>query len=97
MRTEVPHPPLLGIVAAQLKVAPAAWSFNATRDETRREHLQEPLDRSGLLQFPWGDYRSLTDWFTPLAMQTTQGMVLAQAQALACNLERRAVWGQVLR
>jgi TnpA family transposase len=38
--SEAPHPPLLGIVAAQLKVAPAAWSFYATRDETRREHLQ---------------------------------------------------------
>jgi hypothetical protein len=79
--SEAPHPPLLGIVAAQLKVAPAAWSFYATRDETRREHLQELLDRSGLRQFGRGDYRSLTEWLTPLAMQTTQGMVLAQALA----------------
>ena len=79
--SEAPHPPLLEIVAAQLKVAPAAWSYYATRDETRREHLQELLDRSGLRQFAKADYRSLTDWLTPLAMQTTQGMVLAQALA----------------
>lgn len=68
-------------MAAQLKVAPAAWSFYATRDETLREHLQELLDRSVLRQFARGDYRGLTEWMTPLAMQTTQGMVLAQALA----------------
>jgi TnpA family transposase len=78
---EAPHAPLLGIVAAQLDVAPAAWSFYASRDETRREHLQELLDRSGLRQFAKVDYRNLTDWLTPLALQTTQGMVLAQALA----------------
>jgi hypothetical protein len=38
--SEAPYPPLLGIVAAQLKVTPAAWSQYAKRDETRREHLQ---------------------------------------------------------
>jgi hypothetical protein len=32
-----------------------------------------------LRQFARGDYRGLTEWLTPLAMQTTQGMVLAQA------------------
>jgi TnpA family transposase len=39
--SEAPYPPLLGIVAAQLKVTPAAWSQYAKRDETRREHLLE--------------------------------------------------------
>lgn len=77
--SEAPHPPLLGIVAAQLKVTPAAWSLYATRDETRREHLQELLDRSGLRQFTKTDYQSLTDWLTPLAMQTTQALVLARS------------------
>ena len=65
---EAPHAPLLGIVAAQLDVAPAAWSCYASRDETRREHLQELLDRSGLRQFAKVDYRNLTDWLTPLAL-----------------------------
>lgn len=76
---ETPHPPLLGIVAAQLKVTPAAWSLYATRDETRREHLQELLDRLGLKQFERGHYRALTEWLMPLALQTTQGIVLARA------------------
>ena len=86
---EPPHAPLLGIVAAQLRVPPAAWSMYATRDETRREHLQELLTRLGLRQFARGDYRGLTDWLAPLAMQTTQGVVLARA--LADELRARHV------
>ena len=78
---EAPHPPVLGIVAAQLKVTPAAWSLYATRDETRREHLQELLERFRLRQFDRTLYRELIDWLTPMAMQTTQGLVLAHAVA----------------
>ena len=76
---EAPFPPLLGIVAAQLKVTPAVWSQYARRDETRREHLQELLERFELRQFDRSDYRALIDWLAPLALQTTQGMVLAHA------------------
>ena len=79
--SEAPYPPLLGIVAAQLKVTPAAWSQYAKRDETRREHLQELLDRFELRQFDRSYYRELIDWLMPLALQTTQGMVLAHAVA----------------
>ena len=79
--SEAPYPPLLGIVAAQLKVTPAAWSQYAKRDETRREHLQELLERFELRQFDRSYYRELIDWLMPLALQTTQGMVLAHAIA----------------
>ena len=79
--SEAPYPPLLGIVAAQLKVTPAAWSQYAKRDETRREHLQELLERFELRQFDRSYYRELIDWLMPLALQTTQGMVLAHAVA----------------
>jgi TnpA family transposase len=78
---EAPFPPLLGIVAAQLKVTPAVWSQYARRDETRREHLQELLERFELRQFDRSDYRAMIDWLSPLALQTTQGMVLAHAVA----------------
>ena len=40
---EVPHPPILGMAAAQLKVPTGAWHFYAERHETRREHLLELL------------------------------------------------------
>jgi hypothetical protein len=79
--SEAPYPPLLGIVAAQLKATPAAWSQYAKRDETRREHLQELLERFELQQFDRSYYRELIDWLMPLALQTTQGLVLAHAVA----------------
>ena len=48
---EVPDPQLLGLVAAQLKVSAGVWDLYANRDQTRREHLQEILDRLSLKQF----------------------------------------------
>jgi TnpA family transposase len=76
---EKPHAPIIGIVAAQLGVTPAVWDLYATRDETRREHLQELLARLGLAQFGQQHYRVLVELLLPVAMQTTQGIVLAQA------------------
>jgi len=76
---ERPHAPIIGIVAAQLGVTPAVWDVYASRDETRREHLQELLTRLGLAQFSRQHYRALVDFLLPVAMQTTQGILLAQA------------------
>ena len=45
---EVPHVPVLGIVAAQLDLPPGLWDHYAIRDETRREHVLEVLARLGL-------------------------------------------------
>lgn len=36
-----PFVPMLGVVAAQLKIAPERWAEYGERDETRREHLLE--------------------------------------------------------
>ena len=49
---EVPDAQLLDLVAAQLKVPAAAWDLYANRDQTRREHLQEILERLSLKFFP---------------------------------------------
>jgi Transposase and inactivated derivatives, TnpA family len=76
---EKQHAPIIGIVAAQLGVTPAVWDVYAARDETRREHLQELLARLGLVQFSRQHYRALVELLLPVAMQTTQGIVLAQA------------------
>jgi hypothetical protein len=76
---EKPHAPVLGIIAAQLHVSPAVWDLYALRDETRREHLQELLARSGLVQFTRRHYRGLSEFLLPVAMQTVQGIVLARA------------------
>lgn len=76
---ERPHPPLLGMVAAQLKVSTSVWDLYAARDQTRREHLQELIERLQLSPFGQSHYRAVANWLLPIAMQTTQGMALAQA------------------
>lgn len=76
---EKPHENLLSLVAAQLEIAPSVWELYAVRDETRREHLLDLLARLGMEQFGRREYRSISSWLEPIALQTTRGMVLAQA------------------
>ena len=76
---EVPHASVLGIVAAQLDVPTGLWEHYAAREETRREHIAELLTRLGLETFRRPIGRELVAWLTPLAMQKTQGFVLAEA------------------
>jgi hypothetical protein len=76
---ETPHAQLLGLVAAQLKVSPDVWDLYANRDQTRREHLQEIFGRLGLKQFDRITHREIAKWLLPTALQTTQGLVLAEA------------------
>ncbi len=78
-RDERPYPPLLGMLAAQLNLSPSMWDVYAERDQTRREHLQEIIERLQLVQFSRTFYRAIADWLSPIAMQTTNGMALAQA------------------
>jgi hypothetical protein len=86
---EVPDPQLLGLFAAQLKVSAGVWDLYANRDQTRREHLQEILDRLSLKQFDRVTHRQIAKWLLPIAMQATQGIVLAQA--LIEELRRRRI------
>jgi len=76
---ESPFPPLLGILAARLRIRPAVWDLYARRDETRREHLQELFVRLGVRPFDGADYRASVSELLPLAMQTTQALVLARS------------------
>ncbi len=78
-RDERPYPPLLGMLAAQLNLSTSMWDVYAERDQTRREHLQEIIERLQLVQFSRTFYRAIADWLLPIAMQTTNGMALAQA------------------
>ncbi|MEO6073749.1 MAG: DUF4158 domain-containing protein [Burkholderiales bacterium] len=79
VRDERPYPPLLGMLAAQLNLSPSMLDVYAERDQTRREHLQEIVERLQLVQFSRTFYRAIADWLLPIAMQTTNGMALAQA------------------
>jgi hypothetical protein len=78
-QNEQPYAPLLGMVAAQLKLSPSVWALYAERDQTRREHLQELIDRLQLSQFDRASYRAIAEWLLPIAMQTTQGIALVRA------------------
>ena len=88
-RDEVPHPPLVAMIAAQLKAPVSTWELYATRDETRREHASAITRWLGLRPLDLHAHRSLSQWLLPIAMQTTQGMVLAQA--LLEELRRRKI------
>jgi TnpA family transposase len=76
---EAPDAQLLGLVAVQLRVSAGVWDLYANRDQTRREHLQEILERLSLKQFDRVTHREIAKWLLPIALQTTQGLVLAQA------------------
>ena len=76
---ESPDPRLPNFVAHQLGLDPGGWTEYAQRDETRREHLQLIIAAGGYRPFSVAFYRELAVWLLPLAMQSDQGMVLAQA------------------
>ncbi len=76
---ESPDPRLTRFVASQLGLDSEVWSDYAQRDETRREHLQLIIDAYGYRAFSAAQYRELAVWLLPLALQSDQGMVLAQA------------------
>ena len=83
------------VTAAQLRVSPDVWDIYAQRDQTRREHLQEILERLGLKQFDRSMHREIAKWLLPTALQTTQGLVLAEA-AIEELRRRRIVLPPVL-
>jgi hypothetical protein len=76
---ETPYAPVLNIVADQLGIPIDVWQVYAERDATRRSHLLELLPRLGMEQFGMRHYRSISAWLDPMALQTTRGVVLAQA------------------
>jgi len=76
-KDEEPFAPLLGMVAAQLKVAPECWAEYGQRAETRREHLLELQSIFGFHTFTTRHYRASIQSLEDLAWQTDKGIVLA--------------------
>jgi hypothetical protein len=75
---EPPFPPLLKLVADQLKVSVESWDEYGQREQTRREHLVELQTVFGFQPFTMGHYRQAVQLLTELAMQTDKGIVLAR-------------------
>lgn len=86
---EPPFPPLLRLVANQLKVGIESWDEYGQREQTRREHLVELQTVFGFQPFTIGHYRQAVQLLTELAMQTDKGIVLARA--LIEHLQRQSV------
>ena len=76
---EPPFPPLLRLVANQLKVGIESWDEYGQREQTRREHLVELQTVFGFQPFTIGHYRQAVQLLTELTMQTDKGIVLARA------------------
>ena len=86
---QLPFPPLLKLVADQLKVGVESWNEYGQREQTRREHLAELQTVFGFQSFTMSHYRQAVHTLTDLAMQTDKGIVLASA--LIEHLRRQSV------
>ena len=86
---EPPFPPLLKLVADQLKIGIESWGEYGQREQTRREHLVELQMEFGFQPFTMSHYRQAVQLLTELAMQTDKGIVLASA--LIEHLRRQSI------
>ncbi|WP_337219415.1 DUF4158 domain-containing protein, partial [Vibrio parahaemolyticus] len=64
---ELPFPPLLKLVADQLKVGVESWNEYGQREQTRREHLVELKALFGFQPFTLTHYRQALHTYTGLA------------------------------
>jgi len=86
---DAPFPPLLRMVASQLKVPAESWDAYGQREQTRREHLAELQTVFGFKLFTVGHYRHAVQTLTDLASQTDKGIVLVTS--LIESLRRRSI------
>jgi TnpA family transposase len=75
---ESPYPALLKEVAKNLKVSVCQWPRYLQRETTRREHLRELYAYLGLQAFTADVNRQVVRHLKELAIQTDQGLVLAE-------------------
>ena len=74
---ELPFPPLLHLVADQLKIPAERWAEYGDRAQTRREHLVELQTLFDFEPFTTGHHRLAVQELIETAMQTDKGIVLA--------------------
>jgi TnpA family transposase len=86
---ELPFPPLLKLVAEQIKAPSESWEEYGRRDQTRREHLAELQTVFGFKSFNASHYRQAVHALTDVALQTDKGILLANS--LIDNLRRQAI------
>lgn len=88
---ELPFPPLLKLVADQLKVGVESWNEYGQREQTRREHLSELQTVFGFRPFTMSHYRQAVQMLTELAVATDceqylhERLTLLEAQLATVN------------
>ena len=86
---KAPFPPLLKLLASQLKVPEECWADYGGRAETRREHMLELQSVFGFQPFAARHYREAGHRLDDLAAQTDKGILLATA--LVQNLRGQSI------
>jgi TnpA family transposase len=76
-RGELPFPPMLHLVAAQLKIPVEKWAEYGDRAQTRREHMVELQTLFGFRSFTTSHHRAAVQDLMETALQTDTGIVLA--------------------
>jgi TnpA family transposase len=76
---EHPPEPMIGFVAHQLGVSPAAFTDYALRDQTRREHAVELQEHLHLRGFRLADWRACLQVGTDTAWATDRGEPIVRA------------------
>lgn len=76
---ETPFPPLLKLIADQIKVGIESWGDYGQREWTMREHLVELQTVLGFQSFTTSHYRQAVQLLTELATQADKGILLANA------------------
>ena len=96
---ERPPEAMIGFVARQLCVAPAAFADYALRDQTRREHAVELQNRLRLRGFRLADWRACLQVGTDTAWATDRGepivrAMLAHLRTAMCSCPLRRCWSE---
>jgi TnpA family transposase len=76
-RGELPFPPMLHLVAAQLKIPVEKWAEYGDRSQTRREHMVELQTLFGFRSFTTSHHQAAVQDLAETALQTDTGIVLA--------------------
>jgi TnpA family transposase len=75
---EMPPATLVSFIARQLGVNPAAFTKYSQRDQTRREHLAELMERLGYRSFDRASFRHYLAWLTPIAQNIRRPDLLVE-------------------
>ncbi|EIY0244047.1 Tn3 family transposase [Escherichia coli] len=91
---EPPFPPLLKLVADQLKVSVESWDEYGQREQTRREHLVELQTVFGFQPFTMGHYRQAVQLLTTILADAINLGLTKMAESCPGTTYAKLAWLQ---